>query len=53
MLPCNVIIQEVAPSQVEVAAIDPVASMQAVENPNLEEIASKVREKLQSVISRL
>jgi uncharacterized protein (DUF302 family) len=53
MLPCNLIIQEVAPSQVEVAAIDPVASMQAVENPNLEKIASKVREKLQSVISRL
>jgi uncharacterized protein (DUF302 family) len=53
MLPCNVIVQEVSPSQVEVAAIDPVASMQAVENPNLEEIASKVRDKLQSVISRL
>jgi uncharacterized protein (DUF302 family) len=53
MLPCNVIIQQVSPSQVEVAAIDPVASMQAVENPELEEIASKVREKLQSVISRL
>ena len=32
MLPCNVIVQEMAPGEVEVAAVDPVASMQAVEN---------------------
>ena len=53
MLPCNVIVQEVAPGQVEVAAIDPVASMQAIGNPQLAEKAEAVREKLQSAIRRL
>ena len=52
MLPCNVV-QEVAPGQVEVAAIDPVASMQAIGNPQLAEKAEAVREKLQSAIRRL
>lgn len=51
MLPCNVIVQEI-PGGAEVAAIDPVTSMQAVENPKLEEIAVKVREKLKNVITR-
>jgi uncharacterized protein (DUF302 family) len=35
MLPCNVVVQEVAPGSVEVAAIDPVASMTAIDNPAL------------------
>jgi len=46
MLPCNVIVQEISPNQVEVSAIDPVASMQAIENPRLLEIAEKVQQKL-------
>jgi uncharacterized protein (DUF302 family) len=50
MLPCNVIIQEVSVGQTEVAAIDPVASMQAVENAELAGIADQVRSKLKSVI---
>lgn len=50
MLPCNVIIQEVSAGQTEVAAIDPVASMQAVENAELAGIADQVRSKLKSVI---
>jgi uncharacterized protein (DUF302 family) len=53
MLPCNVIVQEISPSQVEVSAIDPIASMTAVKNQNLKEIAKKVQEKLKSFISQL
>ena len=53
MLPCNVIVQEISPSEVEVAAIDPIASMQAVENPDLYEIANRIQEKLKRVIANL
>lgn len=53
MLPCNVVVQELPSGQVEVAAVDPVASMQAVENPELAEIAHKIREKLRKVITHL
>jgi uncharacterized protein (DUF302 family) len=53
MLPCNVIVQELSAGQIEVAAIDPVASMQAIGNPALAEKALAVRQKLQSVIARL
>jgi uncharacterized protein (DUF302 family) len=53
MLPCNVIVQELADSGVEVAAIDPVASMMAIENPELRGIAEKVRAKLKRVIDNL
>jgi uncharacterized protein (DUF302 family) len=53
MLPCNVVVQEVGAGQVEVAAIDPVASMQAIANPELLEKAQAVRQKLQNAISRL
>ncbi|WP_298390345.1 DUF302 domain-containing protein [Hydrotalea sp.] len=53
MLPCNVIIQEKAPGKVEVSAVDPAASMQAIQNVELEKIAGTVREKLQKVIQHL
>ena len=53
MLPCNVIIQEAEDGRTEVAAIDPVASMQAIQNPNLGEIAGTVRSKLKSVIEHM
>ena len=53
MLPCNVIVQEISGGRVEVAAIDPVASMQAVENPALTEIASEISNKLKTVIDRV
>ena len=53
MLPCNVIIQEAEDGRTEVAAIDPVASMQAIQNPNLGEIAGTVRSKLKSVIDHM
>jgi uncharacterized protein (DUF302 family) len=53
MLPCNVIVQERADGRVEVAAIDPVASMQAVANPALEPVGEEVRARLKKVIDRL
>ncbi len=53
MLPCNVIVREEAPGRVEIAAVDPVASMQAIENPALEETAGAVRDMLQKVIANL
>lgn len=53
MLPCNVVVQQLAPDRIEVAAIDPVASMQAIDNPRLKEAAGAVREKLSRVIARL
>jgi uncharacterized protein (DUF302 family) len=53
MLPCNVIVQETADGRVEVAAIDPVASMQAVQNPALEPVGLEVRAKLKKVVAGL
>lgn len=53
MLPCSVIVQELDNGKVEAAAIDPIASMQAVGNPNLKEIADQVQAKLKRVIDSL
>ncbi len=50
MLPCNVIVQEISEGEVEVAAVDPVASMRAIENPDLFEIAKQIQEKLKKVV---
>jgi uncharacterized protein (DUF302 family) len=50
MLPCNVIVQELPSGQVEIAAVDPVASMQAVDNPDLGEVACQIRDKLRKVV---
>jgi len=53
MLPCNLIVQEHSDGQVEIAAVDPVASMQAISNPRLSAAAAVVREKLRGVIDSL
>jgi len=53
MLPCNVIVQEIAPDKIEVAAVDPMASMQAVENAELGDIAQSVQAKMKKVIDSL
>ncbi|WP_462281590.1 DUF302 domain-containing protein [Salinivirga cyanobacteriivorans] len=53
MLPCNVIVQEIGNNEIEVAAIDPFASMQVVDNEELSRIAKEVKEKLDSVIENL
>lgn len=53
MLPCNVVVQEIAAGRSEVAAIDPVASMQAIDNAELKAKAQQVAAKLQAAIGRL
>jgi uncharacterized protein (DUF302 family) len=53
MLPCNVIVQERDNGEIEISAVDPLASMQAVENESLVEIATEVRDKLKKVIDNL
>lgn len=53
MLPCNVIVQEHENGEVEVSAVDPIASMQAIENDELGEIAQEVRDLLKKVIDNL
>lgn len=53
MLPCNVILQEKEPGKIEISAVDPAASMQAIVNPALAVIASEIRSKLQRVIDQL
>lgn len=53
MLPCNVVVQDVGQNRTEVAAIDPVASMQAIDNVDLKQAAERVRGKLKGVIDRL
>ncbi len=53
MLPCNVVVRDAGNGQIEVAAIDPVASMQAIDNPALKVAAEQVRAKLERVIANL
>jgi len=53
MLPCNVVVQDLGGGKTEVAAIDPVASMQAIDNPRLKDAAGRVRAKLKNVIAAL
>lgn len=53
MLPCNVIVQEKTKGQIEVSTVDPIASMQAIENEFLAPIAIEVRDKLKKVIENL
>ena len=53
MLPCNVILQQTSDGKIEVSAVDPAASMQAIDNTGLGDIAGTVRTMLQEVISGL
>lgn len=53
MLPCNVVVRDAGNGQTEVAAIDPVASMQAIENPRLAEKAQIIRGMLEKVVGSL
>jgi len=53
MLPCNVVVQQPSPGRIDVAAVDPVASMQAIDNQALKHVALAVREKLSRAIARL
>lgn len=51
MLPCNVIVQEKTPGEIEISAVDPMASMQAVENEALGDLAKEVKMKLENCIT--
>jgi len=53
MLPCNVVVQELGENEIEVAAIDPVASMMAIENPMLVKFAAEIKSKLEKAIESL
>lgn len=53
MLPCNVILRGTTEGSVEVSAVDPLASMQAIDNPELGAVATQVRDKLKHVIDTL
>jgi uncharacterized protein (DUF302 family) len=53
MLPCNVVVRDAGNGQTEVAAIDPVASMQAIENAALKQAAEVVRSKLDRVVAQV
>jgi uncharacterized protein (DUF302 family) len=53
MLPCNVIVQQREDGRIEVSAVDPVASMQAIQNPALAGIAGEVRDMLRNVVDDL
>ena len=53
MLPCNVIVYVNDEGKTAVAAVDPVAAMQAIQNPQLGEVAKTIQEKLKTVIERI
>ncbi len=53
MLPCNIVIQQKEDGKVEVSAVDPIASMAAIDNPDLGAIAGEVRELIKGVIDGL
>lgn len=53
MLPCNVIVQETSVGEVEVSAINPMTSMQAVGNPSLESVAVEIQSRLHRVIDSI
>jgi uncharacterized protein (DUF302 family) len=53
MLPCNVVVRDAGNGTTEIAAVDPVASMQAIENDALADKARAVRQKLEAAVQRL
>ncbi|WP_050628857.1 DUF302 domain-containing protein [Bradyrhizobium viridifuturi] len=53
MLPCNVVVQQHEGGKVEISAVDPVASMSAIENRKLGAVADKVRGLLQQVVAEI
>ncbi len=53
MLPCNVVVQEIEAGRIEISAVDPIASMSAIANPDLGPILGEVRAKLKKIIDSL
>ncbi len=53
MLPCNIVVKKISDSQTEVSAIDPIASMMAIQNPALKDLALEVQNHIKKVIENL
>lgn len=53
MLPCNIVLQEISTDETKVSVIDPIASMQSVQNPNLEGTAMEIQKLLQEFVNNL
>ena len=53
MLPCNVIVRKTDEGEIEIAAVDPIASMTSIENEELQSLATEVKSKLARVIQRI
>ncbi len=53
MLPCNVVLQELKPGKIEIAIVNPMASMSSIENSKLIEFAGEIQQKLKSVIDHI
>lgn len=53
MLPCNIVVQELDNGKIDVSAVDPQASMMAVQNPDLATTAQEIKVKLERVINSL
>lgn len=53
MLPCNIVVQELDNGKIDVSAVDPQASMMAVQNPDLASTAKEIKVKLERVINSL
>jgi uncharacterized protein (DUF302 family) len=53
MLPCNVIIQDMGHGEIEIAAVNPIESMKAIQNPELGEVAAQVTEMLKKVVAAI
>ena len=53
MLPCNVIVSETKPGEIEIAAVDPIASMASIENPALAHVATEVRDLFREMVGNL
>jgi len=53
MLPCNVIVQDLEDGTIDVSAVDPLASMQSIRNPQLQGVAKEIQSKLKKVIAQL
>ena len=53
MLPCNVIVQDAEDGKTEIAAVDPIASMQSVQNSALGDVAAAIQQKLKAVIDNV
>ena len=53
LLPCNVVVQELKPGQVEISAMDPVGAMEAIGNPKLTDLAKRVKDRLTRVLAAI